>query len=150
MKRIGSLTVVVLILMGASQLHAHCQIPCGIYDDSLRFELMAEHITTIEKSMNQITELSAAADPNYNQLVRWIDNKEVHADQLMEIVTQYFMSQRIKPVDPSETELYAEYQTKVTLLHQMLVAAMKCKQTTELRHTVELRRLLNDFEALYF
>ena len=33
---------------------AHCQIPCGIYDDKMRFTMMAEHVTTIEKSMNQM------------------------------------------------------------------------------------------------
>lgn len=33
---------------------AHCQIPCGIYDDAARFKALAEHITTIEKSITEI------------------------------------------------------------------------------------------------
>lgn len=28
--------------------YAHCEIPCGIYGDSLRISLMYEHIKTIE------------------------------------------------------------------------------------------------------
>jgi nickel superoxide dismutase len=124
---------------------AHCQIPCGIYDDQLRAQLIAEHATTIEKSMNQIMELSKATPgpSNYNQLVRWIANKEEHAAEVQEIVTAYFMTQRIKP----DQEKYAE---KVIVLHKMLLAAMKCKQTTDVAHVNSLRTLLKDFEKLYF
>ena len=46
---------------------AHCQIPCGIYDDKARFATMREHVATIEKSMAQIVELGAT---NTNQSVR--------------------------------------------------------------------------------
>ena len=35
--------------------HAHCQIPCGIFDDARVFDELEEHITTIEKSMKSIT-----------------------------------------------------------------------------------------------
>lgn len=129
---------------------SHCEIPCGIYGDSARMETLAEHITTIEKSMTQIAELSSAGDKNYNQLVRWIMNKEDHANQYQDIVTQYFLTQRIKPVDPADTAAYAGYQEKVTVLHQMLVYAMKCKQTIDKANTDRLRDLLANFRALYF
>ncbi|MCP4684477.1 MAG: superoxide dismutase [bacterium] len=127
----------------------HCEIPCGIYGDETRFELLTEHIGTIEKSMHQINELAAAGDKNNNQLVRWINNKEAHADKYAEIVTQYFMAQRVKPVDQGDEAQYAVYTNKVTLLHQMLVAAMKCKQTTDTAHTEKLRQLLAKFHDLY-
>jgi hypothetical protein len=71
---------------------AHCQIPCGIYDDELRVQLIEEHITTIEKSMNQIIAIPKTAPIDYNQLVRWVDNKETHATEIQDIVTAYFMA----------------------------------------------------------
>jgi len=83
----------------ATVLYSHCQIPCGIYGDSARFDMIAENITTIEKSMNQINELSAQQDRNANQIVRWVLNKEKHADDTAAIITSYFMAQRLKPVD---------------------------------------------------
>jgi nickel superoxide dismutase len=46
--------------------------------------------------MNQIIALNNETPINYNQLVRWIMNKETHADEIQRIVTQYFMTQRIK------------------------------------------------------
>jgi len=75
---------------------AHCEIPCGIYDDEMRINMMNEHITTIEKSMNQIMKIEKEKRHHSNQLVRWIINKERHADEIQEIVTQYFLTQRIK------------------------------------------------------
>ena len=32
---------------------AHCEIPCGIYDDQTRVQLIHEHIGTIEKAMTK-------------------------------------------------------------------------------------------------
>jgi nickel superoxide dismutase len=129
---------------------SHCEIPCGIYDDQARIKLLNEHITTIEKSMDQIMALSAEGEKNYNQLIRWVNNKEEHANKFMEIVTQYFMTQRIKPVDPSETDPFEKYQKSLGLLHQMLVYAMKCKQTTDKANTAKLGELVEGFSQHYF
>ncbi len=145
MKKTAVLLVMGLLLVfgNLSTAFAHCEIPCGIYDDHARIHMIDENITTIEKSMKSIQELQAAKPLNYNQLVRWIMNKEDHANAIQEIVTQYFMTQRIKP----DTE---DYDKKLGLLHKMLVLAMKCKQTTDLDNIATLRSLLQQFENLYF
>jgi nickel superoxide dismutase len=140
----------VAILATGSQALAHCQIPCGIYDDPMRFTQLEEHVTTIEKSMNQINELSEAGDKNYNQIVRWVVNKETHADELTEIVTFYFMAQRIKPpTDPSDRAAVSKYMKELQLLHGMVVHAMKAKQTTDLEQCEALRKLIKEFRASY-
>jgi nickel superoxide dismutase len=138
-----ALLAVVLGVFASGNAWAHCEIPCGIYDDHMRIHMIEEHTTTIEKSMNQIVELSGQSPVNYNQLVRWVTNKEQHANELQEIVTQYFMTQRIKP-DAKD------YEKKVTVLHKMLLAAMNCKQTTDLANVRELRALTSEFEGMYF
>ncbi len=130
------------VLFVISMAGAHCEIPCGIYDDALRLDQIAEHIKTIEKSMKQITELSKGPPVNYNQLVRWVTNKETHANEIQHIVTQYFMTQRIKP----DGKKYAE---KLKVLHHMLIFAMKSKQTTDPANTEKLNSLLKEFEILY-
>jgi len=144
-----TLTAILFVLQGKSSF-AHCEIPCGIYGDSLRVEQIAEHIRTIEKSMNQITELSEEGDKNYNQLVRWITNKEEHATKIQDIVSQYFLHQRIKPVDPSNQEAYEKYTTHLTLLHELLVYSMKSKQTTDIKYIEKMRKTLQKFEDAYF
>lgn len=60
-----------MVAFGAARVGAHCEIPCGIYDDQLRADLIAEHTTTIEKSMKKIVELSKQNPVNYNQLIHW-------------------------------------------------------------------------------
>ena len=141
----------IFIVMTAltSMVRSHCQIPCGIYNDPARFDMIAEDIATIEKSMQQITELSKQKNPNMNQLVRWVNNKDAHADKLSETVTYYFMTQRIKPVDKNRGKAYEEYVEKLTLLHEMLVYSMKAKQTTDLANVERLRTLLAKFKNIY-
>ncbi len=134
----------------ASSLFAHCEIPCGIYDDKMRIDMMEEYIVTIEKSMNKIKELADADQMNHNQMVRWVTNKEEHANRLQHIITQYFMTQRIKPVDQKDEAAVKMYQQQLTLLHLMLVHAMKCKQTTEQEHIQKLRDLMGQFYQAYF
>ena len=144
------LVISILVMVSASMLYSHCQIPCGIYGDSSRFDMLDEHISTIEKSMNQITELSQKRHPNVNQVVRWINNKEKHADEISHILTYYFMAQRVKPVDKGKSKAYQEYIRKLTLLHEMLVYSMKAKQTTDLSNIEKLRVLLAEFQTVYF
>ena len=132
------------------KVHAHCEIPCGIYEDSLRIELLYEHILTIEKSMNKITEISESDNIDYNQLVRWINNKEDHANKIQDIVSQYFLHQRIKITDPENEAEYQKYFKQLESLHHLLVYAMKAKQTTDLQYIEKLRKEVETFAGLYF
>jgi len=150
-KKIYTLLFVVFGLIAINtRVFAHCEVPCGIYDDSVRIALIYEHITTIEKSMNSIIELSKEATPNYNQLVRWVMNKESHAEKIQEIVSQYFLHQRIKVADPADQITYDKYVKSLTILHQVLVYAMNTKQTTDLGLIEKLRTTVHSFEELYF
>ena len=145
-----ALTLFVLsltLLATARPAAAHCEVPCGIYDDQLRVRLIHEHAGTILKAMQQIKSLSAEGDKNYNQLVRWIDNKETHAEEIQHIVYQYFMTQRIKPKDGDMREKYVK---ELTLLHQILIHAMKSKQGTDESHPAKIDELLHEFSDSYF
>jgi len=147
---LSTMALLALIVFAPASSWSHCEIPCGIYGDDMRYDLLEEDITTIEKSMNQINELSSAADINYNQLVRWIDNKEEHCNKVMDIVWQYFLTQRIKPVSADQGEKYNDYITHLTTFHEMLVYAMKCKQTTDLENVNKLKELVAKSRKLYF
>jgi len=131
------LTTLVLFVSAAAIVHAHCQIPCGIYDDQMRIHMMEEHVTTIEKSMKKIE-----ANESQNQTVRWVNNKENHANELTEIVTYYFLTQRIKPgMD--------KYEENLKVLHEIMIYSMKAKQTTDLKNVEKLNELIHKFEHTY-
>jgi nickel superoxide dismutase len=152
MKRFALASTAVLALVAtAVPASAHCQIPCGIFDDELRVQLIEEHIGTVEKSMKQIIALSAEDDEDYNQIVRWVNNKETHANEIQEIVTAYFMAQRIKPaVDPDDEKAMNEYTHKLAILHAIQIHAMKAKQGTDLSEIENLRKMTKMFREAYF
>ena len=148
-KKIALGIVLLFALVFGSLAYSHCQIPCGIYGDDARFAAIAEHITTIEKSMKQIEELTIQEPVNANQIVRWVNNKEKHADEISEIVTYYFMAQRVKLPPAGDKKAYNDYVRKLTLLHEMLVYAMKTKQTTDLTNVEKLEDALGKFHKVY-
>ncbi|MCK5196109.1 MAG: superoxide dismutase [Desulfobulbaceae bacterium] len=131
-----------LIFFATSSAYAHCEIPCGIYDDVMRLNMISEHVKTIEKSMEQILELQKKKPINHNQLVRWINNKEDHANKVQEIISQYFLTQRIRFDDK-------DYAKKLAVLHKIMVSAMKCKQTVDLANLKTLRAACREFEDFY-
>ena len=124
---------------------AHCQVPCGIYDDALRIIQIKEDYKTIKKAMEQISQLSNKSDPiSSNQLNRWVMTKEQHATNIQKIVSEYFLTQRVK-ADKSQ-----KYIDQATTLHQVLVAAMKCKQTVDDSNVDLGVQLVDIFIGYYF
>ncbi|MDZ7859079.1 MAG: superoxide dismutase [Ni] [Candidatus Krumholzibacteriota bacterium] len=150
MKNAAVIICIIVLCFVAQNVLAHCEIPCGIYDDGMRIKLIREHIATIEKSMKMITDLTSVEEKNYNQIVRWINNKENHSNELQHIVTQYFMTQRISPMSNDKPEDREEGLNKLALLHSLLVSAMKAKQSIDLKHIADMRAIVDKFEKLYF
>lgn len=132
------LFAVVALLGAAVRVQAHCQLPCGIYDDEASFASMREAVATIDKTMTLIEDKATSQ----NQVVRAILVKDEAAAKIQEIVSSYFLTQRIKP----ETE---NYDKKLEALHQILVFAMKAKQTTDKANVAKLNELISAFHELY-
>lgn len=142
------LVFVVALLANPCLVSAHCEIPCGIYDDEMKFRELSQHIDTIEKSMEEILKMEGSGTPSMNQLVRWVNNKDAHADKIKDEVANYFLSQRLKfPEDELGREPYSR---QLELLHQITVYAMKAKQTVDRENVRKLREVLEAYQALYW
>ncbi|MEM1027677.1 MAG: superoxide dismutase [Ni] [Planctomycetota bacterium] len=143
------LTVAGSVLFTAPRAEAHCQVPCGIFGDELKFAELSQHIDTMEKAMVQIVGLADSDDPdNQQKLIRWVVTKEDHAQKIMDEAQQYFLAQRVKlPKDESEHDAYL---AKLVSLHEIIVYAMKCKQTTDTAAIAPLRESLETFRKQYF
>ena len=129
---------------------AHCQVPCGIYDDKARFEMIREHARTIEKAMVKISELSGEAPADYHTIARWTTTKEDHAQEVQDIASAYFLTQRVKTPVTKDAKSWEDYTKSTSLLHQIMVAAMKCKQTLDTANVEKLRDLTAAYEEHYF
>jgi len=139
-----SLTVLLLNpIIGTQNISAHCQIPCGIYDDYARVREMLEDVATIEKSYKLIAELSAKSDAqSQNQLVRWVINKEEHAQNIISIISDYFLTQRVKTSQKDYTERLQKH-------HAVIIAAMKAKQNSDPKFAEELKKTITALKQYY-
>ena len=126
---------------------AHCQVPCGIFHDQLRFEAMLEDQTTIAKASGEITKFSDDVDSGVtavmaNQMVRWVTTKEEHAQRIQDTIAAYFMAQRIKADGEG-------YEKKLTAAHAVMTAAMKAKQDPSAEVAETLKEAIFDFYRAY-
>lgn len=128
---------------------AHCQVPCGIYDDPARIRQMLEDVTTIGKAVDQIRELSAKNDAlSLNQAIRWINTKEQHASNIITTVAEYFLTQKVKE-EAKEAPGYAAYLEQLATHHRVMRTAMKCKQTVDPAAVAELKGAVEALGKLY-
>ena len=126
----------------------HCEVPCGIYSDQMRFEMMLEDAATIAKAIASVNEITGGFDagpPNaktINQMTRWVNTKETHATNTQHIIAQYFMTQRIKADKPN-------YAKQLAAAHKVMVSAMKCKQDADAKTAETLKAAIYDLYRAY-
>ena len=138
------LTAAFALMITASIAMAHCQVPCGIYGDQLRFEQMLEDEHTISKAQLQINEIAEGemSAQSINQAGRWVTTKEEHATKIQDTISAYFLAQRIKP----DSEGYTK---KLTAAHAVIIAAMKCKQSADPETAKVLEKAIFDLYRAY-
>ncbi len=149
LEKLKNIALSVLLLGSASFLsaplpsYAHCQIPCGIYDDHARVQTMLEDAATIEKSVKLISALAGKADAqSQNQLVRWVVNKEKHAQNIISTISDYFLTQRVKSAQEDYTERLVKH-------HAVIVAAMKAKQNANMDAAAALKESIEALASYY-
>ena len=126
----------------------HCEVPCGIYADQMRFEMMLEDAATIEKAIASLNEFAAGFSDGpptaktVNQMTRWVSTKESHATNTQHIIAQYFLTQRIKAD-------HKDYTKQLTAAHQVMVCAMKCKQDADPATATALKEAIYDLYRAY-
>jgi len=145
-KNVILLTICTLVgygLLVPPQGLTHCQIPCGIYDDDARVKEMLENATTVEKATKLITELAGKTDAqSQNQIVRWVVNKEQHAQKIISIINDYFLTQRVKTSQKDYTERLVKH-------HAVIVAAMKAKQNVAAKYAKALKESIAALRSYY-
>ena len=126
----------------------HCQVPCGVYTDQMRFEQMLEDTKTIAKAIAAVNEFADSLNDGppsakgMNQVTRWISTKDDHATNTQKIVAEYFLTQRIK-------ESNKEYSNQLITAHKVMVAAMKCKQDANPATAETLKKAILDLYRAY-
>lgn len=132
-----------LLFTLANRAYAHCQVPCGIYNDHARIEQLLEDSATILKACKLIVELSGKTDAqSQNQLVRWVMNKETHAQNVISTISDYFLTQRVKTSQK-------DYDERLRKHHAVILAAMAAKQNTDENTALSLQKCIAAL-AIYY
>lgn len=143
LKRTITLTLSAISLCLASSVSAHCQIPCGIYADAAEVAAITVDADTVIKACTMIEELAGKTDPqSAQQLVRWVTNKEAHAQAIIESISNYFLTQRVKASQE-------DYATRLAEHHAVIVAAMKAKQSASVETAEALKASIAVLEKHY-
>ena len=133
----------ILTALTAGKSLAHCQIPCGIYDDAARVDMLLEDAQTISKSVHEL--IGHSKDKGIqaeNQRVRWIINKDKHAEKIIQTVADYYLTQRIKPDQK-------DYQERLVRHHNIMLLAMRCKQTVDTKIVEQLVTAIKLIQPYY-
>ena len=132
----------------------HCQVPCGIFDDPKLVAEVKEAIATITKAMDQVNKLFAAASKTplaFNQMTRWVNTKEEHCKKIIHLIGDYCLCQRVKPFGSPKSPFKSEkdYIDALKAHHNVMVLAMKCKQTTDMAMAAKLSHAADDWGKMY-
>ena len=97
--------------------------------------------------MNEIERIGGETPTNFNQIVRWVTTKEEHASKIQDQIAAYWLAQRVKrpnleEQDEAGRDARRRYSVQLVSVHEMTVAAMKCKQTTDVGNVAAFRRSL--------
>ena len=127
-----SFFVVAVIALLPKASYAHCQVPCGIYDDHARVKSMLEDAATVKKATQLMADLAPKKDvQSQNQMVRWVVNKETHAQNIIATISDYFLTQRVKTTQK-------DYAERLQKHHAVILAAMKAKQNADTKYAEAL------------
>lgn len=131
----------------------HCQVPCGIFDDPKLVQEMKEACATVRKALEQMNELHAKKDDlqAFNQMTRWVMTKEDHCKKIITTISEYCLCQRVKPVGAPKSPFKNEKDFLDALVshHNVMVAAMKAKQTCNLAAADALEHAVGDWAKMY-
>lgn len=106
------------------QLQAHCQMPCGIYHDDMVFDQVDQYIETIVKGISIMLNSKFNTVQERNEFIRWVELKESSSNETANLLTTYFLQQKIKPGEEDTDK-------RVQSVHKLLFLLVKIKQTAD-------------------
>ena len=104
---------------------------------------MLEDAATVAKADKMLAELAGKTDAqSINQSTRWVLNKEKHAQSIIETISDYFLTQRVKSSQSDYTERLVKH-------HAVILAAMKAKQNADGKYATALAESIEALTTYY-
>lgn len=129
-------------LNAADTAHAHCDVPCGIYDP-ISAQLAAVTVIRVFDLLADMAEHDTLSMADQAQLSRLVDQKEQHAEEVKHHV-------RVIWGDYFKADQIAKFPKVHALVHEIMMIGSKCKQTMDREHSIALLDKVNEFGAMFW
>lgn len=129
-------------VIGVETVSAHCDIPCKIYDPSSA-QIAALSVIRFLDLINELAEKTSPSLSDQAQIVRLVQEKEIHAKKVKDEITVIWGDYFKQPQ-------FEQYPDIHQLVHSILQTASACKQhlNQETGHT--LLDLVNQFSTAFW
>lgn len=124
-----------------SGLSAHCQMPCGIYNDQMVYDQINQFYLTVFKAVKNMEALKADSLEDRNKFVRWVITKDRLCDETAELITKFFLQQKIQPIDDNVDLLKS--------LHKLLFLLVAIKQNVDIKVVQDFNKEWEHFKYLF-
>jgi nickel superoxide dismutase len=141
MKRIALLATT-LMLLSQSNLSAHCQMPCGIYHDDMVYDQIDQFVETVYKGISVLNESKFATVKDRNEFARWVAEKESSCCETANLITVYFLQQKIKPGEDDTVK-------RLTSAHKLLFLLVAIKQNPDLEYVKQFNEEWEKFKLMF-
>jgi nickel superoxide dismutase len=129
-------------LVNAVQGNAHCQMPCGIYHDDMVYDQIDQFVETVYKAIAIMNQNKNATPKDRNEFVRWVIQKEKSCNETAELISYYFLQQKIKPGEP-DTE------KRLIAAHKLLFGLVAIKQNSDLEFVKSFNNDWEEFKLMF-
>ncbi|PJD97590.1 MAG: hypothetical protein CK425_02885 [Parachlamydia sp.] len=124
------------------QLYSHCQMPCGVYHDNMVYDQIDQYVETMVKGMTVLSDNKFTSLHDKNEFVRWIITKENESNKTAELITTYFLQQKIKPDEEDTVK-------KVVMAHRLLFDIVGIKQNIDIKMVKNFQEVWDKFKLLF-
>ena len=142
MKKNTLLAGIALFICHTGSLTAHCQMPCGIYHDEMVFNQVDQYIETMYKGITELKNSKFSNSVERNNFIRWVTLKESASDEMANLITQYFLQQKIKPGEPDTAK-------RLVSAHKMLFELTAIKQNVDLKMIEDFADEWENFKQMF-
>lgn len=133
---------IALSLLTAPLLHSHCQMPCGIYHDDMVYDQIDQYVETMVKGVTVLSENQYQTAQDKNTFTRWVVQKENMSNETAQLLTSYFLQQKIKPDEDDTVK-------RVVAVHKLLCYIVTIKQTCDMKYVQAFSDEWDKFKLMF-
>lgn len=142
MKKNALLIGIAAFICRTGSLTAHCQMPCGIYHDEMVFNQIDQYIETMYKGITELKNSKFSNPLERNNFMRWVILKETASNEMANLITEYFLQQKIKPGEPDTAK-------RLVSAHKMLFELTAIKQNVDLKMIEDFADEWENFKQMF-